>query len=97
MVKWTVHARTQLHLIHDHIAQDSPLYAKRIVGEIVHKTIILEQTPKIGRKVSELNEEAVREIPVYNFCILYEIKEAHVDILAVIHKRQDLRTEQIPR
>lgn len=35
MVKWTHHARSQLQHIHDYIAQDSPIYAKRVVGDMV--------------------------------------------------------------
>ena len=30
MVKWTDHAKAQLRHIHDYIAQDSPIYAKRV-------------------------------------------------------------------
>ena len=63
MVKWTDHARAQLRHIHDYIAQDSPIYAKRVADALVHKTLGLDQVPRIGRMVPELNEEAVREIP----------------------------------
>lgn len=97
MVKWTEHARRQLRYIYDYIAQDSPLYAKRVTEELVRKTIGLDTLPKLGRKVAELDEEHVRELSLYNFRILYEIKDADIHILAVIHKRQDLQSEQVPR
>jgi hypothetical protein len=42
MVKWTDHAKAQLRHIHDYIAQDSPLYAKRVSEELVRKTIGLD-------------------------------------------------------
>ncbi len=58
MVKWTNHALTQLRYIHDYIAQDSPLYAKRVSEEMVHKTAKLEQLPYVGRKVAELNQNS---------------------------------------
>ena len=54
-------------------------------------------SPRLGRMVPELNEEAVREIPLYSYRILYEIKPEHIDVLAVIHKRRDLQPEDIPR
>ena len=38
MVKWTDHAKAQLRHIHDYIAQDSPIYAKRVADALVHKT-----------------------------------------------------------
>jgi toxin ParE1/3/4 len=96
MVKWTDHARSQLRHIHDYIAQDSPIYAKRVADALVRKTLGLDQVPRIGRMVPELNEETVREIPLYSYRILYEIKPEHIDVLAVIHKRRDLQPEEIP-
>lgn len=97
MVKWTDHALTQLRHIHDYIAQDSPLYAKRVSGSLVSKTIGLDELPRIGRVVPELSEDTIREIPLYSYRILYEIKPTHVEVLAVIHKRRDLGPDEIPR
>ena len=37
MVKWTAHAKVQLHHIYNYIAQDSPLYAKRVSEALVQK------------------------------------------------------------
>lgn len=96
MVKWTDHALSQLRHIHDHIAQDSPLYARRVSEALVDKTLTLEKLPRLGRKVPELSEETVREVSLYCYRILYEIKPAHIDVLAIIHKRRDLQPEDIP-
>ena len=98
MVKWTDHALAQLRQIHDHIAQDSLLYAKRVAEALVSKTIGLDELPRLGRKVPELNDDTVREIPLYSYRILYEIKPDNlVEVLAVIHKRRDLQPDEIPR
>ncbi len=98
MVRWTAHAKTQLRHIHDYIAQDSPLYAKRVSEELVRKTIGLDELPRKGRKVPELNEEAVRELAVYSYRILYEIKTDNlIEVLAVIHKRRHVEAGEIPR
>jgi len=35
MVKWTNHAKSQLHHIYKYIAQDSPLYARRVSEALV--------------------------------------------------------------
>lgn len=56
----------QLRHIHDHIAHDSPIYAKRVTEELVRKTIGLDELPRKGHIVPELNEEAVREMPLYS-------------------------------
>jgi len=97
MVKWTDHANSQLRHVHDYIAQDSPLYAKRVSEALVKKTIGLDELPRKGKKVPEMNVDAVRELSLYSYRILYEIKsDALIEVLAIIHKRQHLESENIP-
>lgn len=93
MVTWTRHAQTQLRAIHDYIAQDSPLYAKRTADTLVRSTIGLDEIPRKGRRIPELDNENLRELSVSSYRILYEIKTTHIDILAVIHKRRQLKPE----
>lgn len=95
MVKWTGHALTQLRRIHDYIAQDSAVYAKRVAEELVAKTMVLDQLPQLGRMVPELNQEAVRELGLYSYRIIYQIKSAQIEVLAVIHKRKALQTDDV--
>lgn len=97
MVRWTDHAKSQLRHIHDYIAQESPLYAKRVTQALVNRVTGLDQLPRIGRMVPELNEETVRELSLYSYRILYEITPAQINILAVIHKRRDLQPDDVPR
>ncbi|WP_260839364.1 type II toxin-antitoxin system RelE/ParE family toxin [Methylomonas koyamae] len=78
------------------MAQDSPLYAKRVAA-LVSKTIGLDKLPRLGRTVPELSNEAVRELSLYSYRILYEIKTTHIEVLAVIHKRRDLQPDEILR
>ena len=88
MVRWTDHALSQLHHIFNYIAQDSKLYANRVSAELVRKTVDLDDLPRMGRKVPELNEDEIRELSFHSYRIIYEIKADHIEILAVIHKRQ---------
>jgi toxin ParE1/3/4 len=96
MVKWTDHAKAQLRHIHDYIAQDSAYYAKRVTQELINKSLTLNGFPRTGKIVAELNNDAVREVSLYSYRILYEIKPDHIEVLAVIHKRRDLQPEEIP-
>ena len=96
MVKWTDHALAQLQYIHDYIAHDSPFYAKRVSDALVRRTVGLEELPYTGRKVAELNEEPVRELGLYSYRIIYEIKSDDIEILAVVHKRQNFTQEDLP-
>ncbi len=98
MVKWTAHAKSQVRHIHNYIAQDSPIYARRVSEELVKKTIGLDELPRKGRKVPEVNDNVVRELSLYSYRVLYEIKSEHlIEVLAVVHKRRHLEAEDIPR
>lgn len=74
------------------------MYARRVSEQLVKRTIGLDELPRKGRRVPELNEDAVRELGLYSYRILYEIKSDDlIEVLAVIHKRQHLEAEEIPR
>ncbi|MCP4285306.1 MAG: type II toxin-antitoxin system RelE/ParE family toxin [Gammaproteobacteria bacterium] len=97
MVIWTQPAKADLRSIHDFIANDSRHYAKKVVHDIREKTDILEQLPKRGKKIPELNNDQVRELSLYSYQIIYEIREQGIFVLAVVHKRQDLKSDDIDR
>jgi toxin ParE1/3/4 len=62
------------------------------------KTIGLYELPRKGYKVPELNEDTVRELGIYSYRIIYEIKPDHlIEVLAVIHKRRHVEPGDIPR
>lgn len=97
MVIWSEPARTDLRSIHDFIAHDSQHYAKKVTQDIREKTDVLDGLPKVGKKVPELNDENVRELSLYSYRIIYEIKDQGVFVLAVVHKRRDLKPGDIER
>lgn len=97
MVIWSQPAKADLRAIHDFIAHNSPHYAKKVVQDIREKTDILKRLPKTGKKVAELNDEQVRELALYSYRILYEIKDKGVFVLAIVHKRRDLKADDIAR
>jgi plasmid stabilization system protein ParE len=51
--------------------------------------------PHIGKVVDELKDDNIRELPIYTYRIIYEVKTDDVFILSVVHKRQDLQPEDI--
>ncbi|MEE9336264.1 MAG: hypothetical protein V3U65_19415 [Granulosicoccaceae bacterium] len=62
--------------IHDHIAEDSLFYAKRVTEALVQRTVDLDQLP---RKVYKIKSDDL------------------IIVLAVIHKRQHLEQDDVPR
>jgi len=97
MVIWSEPAKADLRSIHDFIAHDSQHYAKKVTQDIREKTDVLDELPKVGKKVPELNDETVRELSLYSYRIIYEIKEQGAFVLAVVHKRRDLKAGDIER
>jgi len=97
MVIWSEPAKADLRSIHDFIAHDSLHYAKKMTQDIREKTDVLDRLPKVGKKVPELNDEAVRELSLYSYRIIYEIKSQSIFVLAVVHKRRDLKAGDIER
>ncbi len=100
MVIWSEPAKADLRAIHDFIAKDSPFYAKKVVHAIREKTDILTNLPRMGKKVAEVNETAIRELSLYSYRIIYKVnykaKPEQSEVLAVIHKRLDFKAEDLP-
>ena len=97
MVIWSEPAKADLRSIHDFIAHDSSHYAKKVTEDIAAKTNILDDLPRMGRVVPELNNEHIRELSLYSYRILYEIKDRDVFGLTVIHKRQEFQAQVVER
>ena len=97
MVIWADPAKSDLRAIHDFIASDSKYYAKKVVQDIMDRTNILEEYPRSGRKVPEIDDENIREIFMYSYRILYEIKSEKVYIIGIIHGRRDFTSTHVYR
>lgn len=89
-VIWHPEAFEDIEGIASHIAIDSPAYASAFVQKIVSRAHELRQFPFRGRAVPEWDDEAVREVYVGNYRLIYLVRENHVRILTVIHGAQQL-------
>ena len=70
MVTWSELAKDDLRPIHDFIAHDSRHYAKKVTQDILERMNILEELPKVGKKVPELNDKNVRELSLYSYRVI---------------------------
>ncbi len=73
-----------------------PGYAKKVTQDIVDKTLRLSELPHIGKVVPEIDNENIRELRLYSYRILYEVKAGHNYVLAVVHTRRDFQPEDLP-
>ena len=89
MVIWSFPAKEDLKIIHDYIAKDSKVYAKKVVERIVETTEKLNEFPKIGRMVPEIDSRNVRELLIYSYRIIYEIAPNRIEILTIVHSKRD--------
>ena len=90
-VVWSRRAVQDLEAIAAFIASDSPAYAGIVVRSVVNQAKNLSRFPKIGRKVSEFDDENIRELVVYSYRVIYQVLSEQVLIAAVIHGKRTLQ------
>ena len=90
-INWALQAKSDLKSIADYISNDSKRYAKLQVVKIRTKTAILKSHIKIGKIVSEIDNQNIRELIEGNYRIIYKIvSEKQIDILTIHHSSRDL-------
>jgi toxin ParE1/3/4 len=86
--RWSQRARADLKAIHDYIAKDSPANAKTVVRDILARAATLPNAPRIGRRVPELDDPDIREVPVHAWRVIYQIRANELFIVTLVHRRR---------
>ena len=89
-VHWTDTAQRHLDAIYHFIAQDSPVYAKRMVDRLTRRSGQIGEFPFSGRSVPEYEAEQIREVIEGSYRIIYYVKTDQIDVLAVLHGARDI-------
>jgi plasmid stabilization system protein ParE len=89
-VHWSSGAAAQLAAIARYVGATSPLYAERLIDRLLARTAQLASFPELGRAVPEGNAEDIRELVEGSYRIIYLLQASRVDVLAVVHVRQDI-------
>jgi len=89
MVIWSKPAKNDLKKIYDYIAGDSKYYAAKVAQEFVEKSQRLEEFPQMGRVVPEIESPNIRELIIYSYRLIYEVSTDRIEILTIVHGRQD--------
>jgi toxin ParE1/3/4 len=84
-----------LKAIHDYIAKDSRTNAKAVVRDILARAATLPDTPRIGRRVPELDDADIREVPAYSWRVIYQLRGESVFIVTLVHRRRAPTPEQL--
>lgn len=95
-VNWTTQSLEDIDNIAEYIAKDSKRYAELQVTDFFDSAKNLEEFPKSGRVVPEVNDENTRELLVGFYRIIYRIKTPKkIDILTVYHTMRILTKKKI--
>jgi len=87
-VHWTDTAIRHLLVIYEHIAQDSPVYAQRMIDKVTRRSEQIADFPLSGRMVPEYQAQDIRELIEKPYRLIYRVKSDQVDVLAVVHGAQ---------
>lgn len=87
-VVWSPQALTDVEAIAAFIEQDSPFYARAVVARIVAAARHVEQFPMAGRIVPEMQDQAIREVFVFSYRVIYRVDAGVATIVAVVHGKR---------
>jgi plasmid stabilization system protein ParE len=90
-IEWTRSALRDARDLRDYIARDSQAYADRFVERTIEAVEKAARFPRIGRRVPEADDDAIREILYGKYRIVYRIEPDRILVLMVIHGARDLK------
>ena len=96
LVRWTPDAATSLERITAYIAQDSPVYAAAFATRVLNAVNDLKVFPESGHVVPEFDQPDVREIPVRNHRVIYQLVGGEIRVLFIVHGSRDLSATWSP-
>jgi toxin ParE1/3/4 len=92
-LRWTKQALRDLSAIHDYIASDSPYYAAQVIDtQLAVESSICDQ-PQAGSMIQEQPRRDIRQVKRYSYRIIYRVKARQIDVLTVVHAKQNFMWE----
>jgi addiction module RelE/StbE family toxin len=82
-VRWTDQAVEDLRAIRSFIERDSPRYGRLVAERLYDAASRIEQFPRSGRIVPELERDDVRELVVGQYRIVYRLEAESAVLLTV--------------
>ncbi|MEA2240093.1 MAG: toxin ParE1/3/4 [Thermoanaerobaculia bacterium] len=89
-VEWAESAIVSVADQAEYIARDSPSYAATLIERTAKAASSLFQFPNRGRIVPEYGDEAIRELFVDRYRLIYRVRTSSVLIAAFVHGARDL-------
>ena len=92
IIRWSPEAIEDLSAIAEFIARDSGSYARSVVSRLLSTARSLPERPFLGRIVPETSQEDIRERFVFNYRLIYRVREDHILVVAIIHGSRHVST-----
>ena len=89
-VDWAESAVASLLEAIEYIGRDSPSYAAALALRVDRAALSLQELPDRGRRVTEFDDPAVRELSIGSYRMIYRVSHRRVLLLAFVHKARDL-------
>ena len=67
----------------------------RLVEYLQNRSVSYQLQDLSCQKCKAIKDDNIRELHLYSYRILYEIKPPNIEVLAVVHKRRDFKAEEI--
>ena len=87
-VYWTSDALDHVTAIGEYLRLTSPSHSDAVVNRFFDRARQLENNPYLGPIFSRANLPQVRHLLVNNYRLVYYVGRSQLDILAVMHQRQ---------
>ena len=84
-VNWTDQAIEDVNNIAEFISKESFRYAEIQVNKLFQLSTLLEDNPKLGRNVPEINDLSIRELISGNYRLIYKIRTPEEVVIITIH------------
>jgi toxin ParE1/3/4 len=89
-VIWSETALARLQQLHDYIARDQPINARRVIQRLLNKEPHLAAQPRNCRMVPEYDDPDLRELIVAPYRIIFHIESDAIQVLTVRHSAEML-------
>ena len=87
---WSITAAAHLDAITEYVVAVSAVYALRLADRILGHADRIAEFPEAGRVVPEVADPSIREVFEGPYRIIYFVQPERVDVLAVVHGRQQI-------
>ena len=83
-VTWAPAALEDFRRIYLFLKQDAPGYARAFRDRVTRQARLLEQFPRMGQMVPEVDDPDVRQLRVQKFRLIYRVKGEDVEMYVIL-------------